>query len=142
MRSLIAIIGIMIGLVILAVPASAHAPSSAAQPPTPERAAPAQNEAPGICILSIGGRVVAGATAGNDVQRDDHHHGVHDPADHTHPFGEDTFHEKSSHSSLDTAHDQKAADLHGVAPLPAEIPHTEDRACGIAVAPPVPPPLG
>jgi hypothetical protein len=116
MRLLIALVVVLAGFVILAGAAYAH--------PGHDRA-PASDEA---------------AQAPDDG---DAHHGVgHDPSDHSHPLGEDPFHEKSSHSSLDVAHELRPSELKFVTFARDASPPFAERPGGIDLVPPVPPPLG
>jgi len=73
----------------------------------------------------------------------DAHHGVrHDSSDHSHPLGENPFHEKSSHSSLDVAHELRPSELKFATFARDASPPIAERPGGIDLVPPVPPPLG
>jgi len=83
----------------------------------------------------------AGAPVGLPHDGDADHDVNHNPADHSHPIGEDTYHEKASHSSLDFAH------YHAVVVRLGEMPRAtihacdDEAACGLAPSPPIRPPL-
>lgn len=79
-----------------------------------------------------------------DASSDSHHHDGtdHDPADHTHPIGDDTYHQKASHNSFDVAHDLRLSELKYSASAREVLPPHFVREGGIDVVPPVPPPLG
>jgi hypothetical protein len=90
----------------------------------------------------------AALTQDADGRADSHHGGQadhdvdHNAADHSHPIGEDTYHEKASHSSLDFAHHQTVVvKVIGLARA-ANLPVADDAACGLALTPPTRPPLG
>jgi len=67
---------------------------------------------------------------------------AHNPADHSHPIGEDTYHEKASHSSLDFAHYHTVTVKLAAQGRPAVLPDVGEAACGLALTPPIRPPLG
>jgi hypothetical protein len=66
----------------------------------------------------------------------------HDPADHSHPLGEDTYHEKASHSSLDFAHYHVVAVKLSALPRAANLPAVDEAASGLVPTPLLRPPLG
>jgi hypothetical protein len=66
----------------------------------------------------------------------------HNPADHSHPIGEDTYHEKASHSSLDFAHYQVVIVGLGAMPRAPDLPTTDEAYDGLVLTPPIRPPLG
>jgi len=69
---------------------------------------------------------------------------VHDHADaghHSHDIGEDTYHQKASHCSLEVAHVQKAVTLTRFTVTRFQIAAANESVRGITVSPPVPPPL-
>jgi hypothetical protein len=68
---------------------------------------------------------------------DAHEHGEH----HTHDIGEDTYHQKASHCSLDFAYMGRTAAFVRVATPVDKIVAANDAAHGIVLTPPVPPPL-
>ena len=73
------------------------------------------------------------------------HHGRqtdHNAADHSHPIGEDTYHEKASHSSLDFAHYQAFAVKVAGLPRAANLPFVDEASHGLEPTPPIRPPLG
>lgn len=70
------------------------------------------------------------------------HDVAHNPADHSHPIGEDNYHEKASHSSLDFAHHQTVTVKLAAFPRAANLPVVDEAACGLALTPPIRPPLG
>jgi len=78
------------------------------------------------------------------VSSDAHHHNGtdHDPADHTQPIGDDTYHQQASHSSFDVAHDLRLSEFKYRVSAREVAPPRFVREGGIDVAPPVPPPLG
>ena len=66
----------------------------------------------------------------------------HNAADHSHPIGEDTYHEKASHSSLDFAHYQAfAVKLAGLSRA-ANLHFADEASHGLEPTPPIRPPLG
>lgn len=120
-RSLLVVFGLLVAaLVFVAAPAYAHAGHDGDAAVAQDADAPVSTH------------------HGGDV--DD---GVdHNPANHSHPIGEDTYHEKASHSSLDFAHYHvvtvKLADL----PRATNLPVVDEAARGLALTPPIRPPLG
>ena len=120
-RSLLVVFGLLVAaLVCMAAPAYAHAGHDG------DAAVAAQDADAPVSYH--------GGDADHDVD--------HNPADHSHPIGEDTYHEKASHSSLDFAHYHvvtvKLADL----PRAANLPVVDEAARGLALTPPIRPPLG
>ncbi len=73
---------------------------------------------------------------------DSEHEVAHNSADHSHPIGDDTYHEKASHSSLDFAHHHTVAVKLAALPRAANLPVVDEAACGLALTPPIRPPLG
>jgi LmbE family N-acetylglucosaminyl deacetylase len=120
-RRLLAAVGILIAaLVFSTAPASAHADHHADEV------------------------VAQGADhAANAPHRGDADHDVdHNPADHTHPIGENTYHEKASHSSLDFAHHQPIVVKTVGSQRVAVLPFTDRVVHGLEPTPPIRPPLG
>jgi hypothetical protein len=70
------------------------------------------------------------------------HDSDHNSADHSHPIGEDPYHEKASHSSLDVAHFHSVTVSLAVLPRAANLPAVNEAARGRVFAPPIRPPLG
>jgi hypothetical protein len=70
------------------------------------------------------------------------HDAEHNSADHSHPIGEDTYHEKASHSSLDFANFHSVTVKLAAPPRAANLPVADEAACGLALTPPIRPPLG
>ena len=66
---------------------------------------------------------------------------LHNPDDHSHPFGQDNYHQKVSHASLDFAFNFAVTPLSWVAAGPAEIFAANEYERGLTLSPPVPPPL-
>jgi hypothetical protein len=79
----------------------------------------------------------AGLPHGGDVDHDVDHN----PADHSHPIGEDTYHEKASHSSLDFAHYHNVVVRLGEASRATIHACADEAACGLVPSPPIRPPL-
>jgi hypothetical protein len=72
-----------------------------------------------------------------------HVHGPdHNPADHSHPFGEDPFHELAAHGTVDVAARCETANERVPSSVALAFLLMHVRAEGIALPPPVPPPLG
>lgn len=119
-RRLLAAVGILIAaLVFSTAPASAHADHHADE-------AVAQDA----------------DDAANAPHRGDADHDVdHNPADHTHPIGENTYHEKASHSSLDFAHYQAIVVGTVGSQRAAILPFVDEIAHGLEPTPPMRPPL-
>jgi hypothetical protein len=91
---------------------------------------------------------IAMADAGAGTELPDHEGGPtdhdigHSPADHSHPIGEDDYHIKASHSSLDVA-DYHVVHVKLACVARADrLPDVHEPVCGIALSPPVRPPLG
>jgi hypothetical protein len=88
------------------------------------------------------------AAAGSGAPASSGHHGGpghdvdHNPADHSHPIGEDTYHEKASHSSLDFAHYHTITVKLAALPRAASLPAVDEADHGLALTPPIRPPLG
>lgn len=148
MRLLIAIAGMLVGSLLLAPPAFAHAshktaPAQAA-PPASAQTATAQEREPllGVCELPRERFIAVDTPDPVDHTRTSGESDVHTPADHSHPIGSDTFHDKASHGSLDVAHEARPVVVAGAATAKPAERSGDDAACGIAVKPPVPPPLG
>jgi len=143
MRTLLAIAGVLIGLVLWTSPASAHGSHRA---PGDKPLVVAEKElapAPRICLFSQNG--ARAEPAPDDVTKIEPPHEAdpaHNPADHSHPIGEDTHHQKAAHGALDVAHSQDQSDEKREALQQPEAPQSAERVCGIDVTPPVPPPLG
>jgi hypothetical protein len=118
MRGLLVVFGLLVAaLIVVAGPASAHADHD-------HGAAVAHH---------------------SDAPAPSHHSGDgadHNAADHSHPIGEDTYHEKASHSSLDFAHVSAVTVKLAQLPRPANLPVADEAAHGLALAPPIRPPLG
>jgi hypothetical protein len=106
-----------------------------------------------LMLVLAGFVILAGAASAHPGHDHDHaatadggghaHHGAdHDSSDHSHPLGEDPFHEKSSHSTLDVAHERRLSEMKFVAPARDASPPFAERVGGIDLVPPVPPPLG
>ncbi|MDZ4866929.1 MAG: hypothetical protein SGI91_06370 [Alphaproteobacteria bacterium] len=83
------------------------------------------------------------ATAAADADAHDADHDAdHNPVDHSHPIGDDDYHSKASHSSLDVAHcNVPDAPLAGFVRAHC-LPSADQPLRGIALSPPVRPPLG
>jgi len=83
------------------------------------------------------------AIAAADAEgHDGDHDASHNPADHSHPIGDDDYHSKASHSSLDVAHCLSPdVPLAGLVRAHC-LPRTDQPLRGIALSPPVRPPLG
>ena len=124
--------GVLLGLAVMAWTASAHGLSLAT----------AKFESASVFL----GGVDAGTGEDNRHEMADlaAHAGklLHNPDDHSHPFGQDDYHQKVSHASLDFAFGLGAAPLAWVAAGPSEIVAANEYARGITLSPPVPPPLG
>lgn len=119
MRGFLIIVGMLIAaLVSLTAPASAHANHDHA--PAVEEADPAAHSPHG----------------------DPDHNVDHNPADHSHPIGEDTYHDKASHSSLDFAHYQAITVKLAGLPRAENLPVADEAARGLEPTPPIRPPLG
>jgi hypothetical protein len=76
-------------------------------------------------------------SASEPVRGHDHANAGH----HSHNIGEDTYHQKASHCSLEVAHVQKAVGLTRFAVAYLQIAAKNESVRGITVSPPVPPPL-
>lgn len=121
MRNLFIAFGLLVAaLVFLAAPAYAHADHAGG-------AVAHQEDAP---VHAHHG----GASQDHDID--------HNSADHSHPIGEDTYHEKASHSSLDFAHYHSVTVKLSALPRAANLPVADEAACGLALTPPIRPPLG
>lgn len=89
----------------------------------------------------------AAAAHDADAQTSAHHgdaddHGLeHNSADHSHPIGEDTYHQKASHSTLDFVYFDSVTVRLAALPRAANLPVADEAACGLALAPPIRPPL-
>lgn len=145
MRTLLAIAAMLIGLVLVAAPASAHGPHGVAidKPVTLAEAEEERAPGPRVCLFSQNGK--RAEPAPNKVAEAEPQHEadpLHNPADHSHPIGEDTHHQKAAHGALDVAHTQDESDATREALRQPEAPQSTERVCGIDVSPPVPPPLG
>jgi hypothetical protein len=145
MRTLLAIAAMLIGAVLWTAPAAAHGSHGAAAG-QPVKLADAEKElgtGPRICLFSQNGK--RAEPTPNDVAKVEAAHETdpsHNPADHSHPVGEDTHHQKAAHGALDVAHMPAEAHTPPDALARPEAPQATDRVCGIEVSPPVPPPLG
>lgn len=107
-------------LAILAAPASAHAHHD------------------GNAVLAQGSD-----TSPDSQQRQQADHDRdHNAADHSHPIGDDTYHQKVSHSLLDFAHHQAVAIEPRGLLRAAGLPVVDEAAHGLALEPPIRPPLG
>lgn len=120
--------GVLLGLAMMAWTASARGPSA------------------GVEAASV----LAGWAGGGDSHSHSHemadiaaHAGklLHNPDDHTHPFGQDNYHQKVSHASLDFAFGTGAAPPAWATAPPFQIVVVNVYARGITHSPPVPPPL-
>jgi len=140
MRMIAAIAFVFLGVALMAAPASAHRAAHAPDQTSISNDASAPDSAPaGLCLFSINGERTKKQPPKENAERPDADHGA---GDHSHPIGEDTFHQKSSHASADAAHDQDEATLDGIPPAALTTPSANERICGIEVAPPIRPPLG
>jgi hypothetical protein len=120
-RSLLLALGLLVAaLILVAAPAPAHADHD-------ERAAATVSDAP---------------ASSSNHPGDPDHDVDHNPADHSHPIGEDTYHEKASHSSLDFAHYHAVTVKLAALPRAACLPAVDEAACGLTLTPPIRPPLG
>lgn len=119
-RRLFVVFGLLVAaLVLMAAPASAHANHDRSTASSQDAAMPAGLQHDG--------------DADHDVD--------HNPTDHTHPIGEDTYHEKASHSSLDFAHHQAVVVKLGEMPRAAIRAYVAQPVRGFAPSPPIRPPL-
>jgi hypothetical protein len=120
-RSLLLALGLLVAaLLFVAAPASAHADHGAS-----------------------GAAVTADDGAAPSAHHGDPDHDInHNPADHSHPIGEDTYHEKASHSSLDFAHYHAVTVKLTELPRAADLPAKNEAAHGLSLTPPIRPPLG
>lgn len=84
----------------------------------------------------------ADSSANSHHGRHTDHDVDHNAADHSHPIGEDTYHEKASHSSLDFAHYQAFAMKLSGLPRAANLPFADEATHGLEPTPPIRPPLG
>lgn len=75
------------------------------------------------------------------VHEDSGEDAAHNPTDHSHPIGEDAYHEKASHSSLDFAHYHTVTVKLVAQGRPVALPAADEAACGLALTPPIRPPL-
>jgi len=90
-----------------------------------------------------GAAVTDGDGAASSAHHGDPDHDInHNPADHSHPIGEDTYHEKASHSSLDFAHYHAITVKLAELPRAADLPAVNEAAHGLSLTPPIRPPLG
>jgi hypothetical protein len=101
-------------------------------------AAPALAHAHGHGDVAVDEAQSSGDGAEDGVHHDE---SSHDPIGHSHPIGEDDYHDKASHSSLDFAHcHAMSSDLAGGVRAFC-LPRADRPLQGIALSPPVPPPL-
>lgn len=120
MRRLLAAVGILIAVLVFSTaPASAHADHHADE------------------VAAQDADHAANALHGGDVDHDVDHN----PADHTHPIGENTYHEKASHSSLDFAYHQAIVVRAIGSQRAAILPFVDEIAHGLEPTPPMRPPL-
>jgi hypothetical protein len=131
LRGVVAIVGLLVGMAVTALPAAAHATHSHAPTPRADRSASAEPaEAHGTPAVE----------AAHDHQAEIHDHET--APLHSHAPGEDTYHQKASHCTLDVANMPKTISAPRSAIASVQIAITEDSLSGITVSPPVPPPLG
>ena len=146
MRLSTAIVALIVGLLLQAAPAAAHGKGHAGRADV----AAATPEVPlGICaidparleaFIAHGDRAIA---HDHDAAAREHASRDHNPADHSHPFGEDSEHQLMSHGGFDMAAHAEAPAIVGeesIAQSCAAAPRAP--ADGIVVPPPMRPPLG
>jgi hypothetical protein len=65
----------------------------------------------------------------------------HDPRDHSHPIGEDNYHQKASHGSFEIAYEQSLSVIGSMHLTRVTTSWSVAPLDGIDLVPPVPPPL-
>lgn len=120
-RSLLLALGLLVAaLAFMAAPAFAHADHAVSD----------------VAVVASD-EPAPGAHAG-----DPDHDVDHNPADHSHPIGEDTYHQKASHSSLDFAHYHVVTVRLAELPCVPHLPVADEAMHGLVLTPPLRPPLG
>jgi hypothetical protein len=151
MRLLGIVAGLIVGLLVQAVPALAHthahvvAALPAAKPASAAAAKPAAPE-PGICEIDLArleAFITQGTVPGDDMGAHGPDQADHDPADHSHPFGEDSDHQLMSHGGFDmAAHADQPAAVAEESVAQSCATGRSVPLSGFLIPPPVRPPLG
>jgi hypothetical protein len=101
-----------------------------------------------LVAAAVLGAAQASAHADHDDRSAAHHDDAdhdrgheHNPADHQHPLGDDPFHQMAAHGMPDAAAHHEPLPQGVRSSVALAFPLTHVRAEGIALAPPVPPPL-
>ncbi len=140
MRGLLVIVCLLAGAVLGACPASAH-DSHASAAEAGAVGAPSTLSTDRRCTTAV-----TAAVSSWDAQDHTDHHDAdheHDPTDHEHPPGDDVFHQMTAHGGYpDFAAHFDFTPKHALSSIALAFPLRHEIAEGIALVPPVPPPLG